>query len=222
MLHRARHLLVRQRTAQVSAMRAHLAEYGIMAPKGQRSCPRICRRSRRGDAVLPDLARQTLLLIAQMIEGLSQQIRKIEIELMAWHRAKPRASGWRPSPVSGSSPPPRRGRHRRRRRHVPFRSPVRRLARTGAQAAFLRRQGADGWDIEDGRSLSAPPPRRRRNRGRPLHKSQANAVSIWANRLLERKPARLVTVAVANKMARIAWAVMARKENYRGSGRSTA
>src|SRR5262245_52445217 len=35
MLHRARHLLVRQRTAQVSAMRAHLAEYGIIAPKGR-------------------------------------------------------------------------------------------------------------------------------------------------------------------------------------------
>ena len=35
MLHRARHLLVRQRTAQVSAMRAHLAEYGIVAPKGR-------------------------------------------------------------------------------------------------------------------------------------------------------------------------------------------
>jgi transposase len=41
------------------------------------------------------------------------------------------------------------------------------------------------------------------------------AISLWANRLLERKPARLVTVAVANKMARIIWAVMARAENYR-------
>lgn len=34
-LHRARHLLVRQRTAQISAMRAHLAEYGVVAPKGR-------------------------------------------------------------------------------------------------------------------------------------------------------------------------------------------
>lgn len=40
---------------------------------------------------------------------------------------------------------------------------------------------------------------------------------IWANQLLERKPARLVTVAVANKVARIAWAVMAREENYRAT-----
>jgi transposase len=43
----------------------------------------------------------------------------------------------------------------------------------------------------------------------------ATTVSIWANRLLERKPVRLVTVVVANKMARIAWAVMARAETYR-------
>jgi transposase len=42
---------------------------------------------------------------------------------------------------------------------------------------------------------------------------KATTISIWANRLLDRKPARLVTV--ANKMARIAWAVMAREENYR-------
>jgi len=47
----------------------------------------------------------------------------------------------------------------------------------------------------------------------PLRKQ--TTVSVWANQLLERKPARLVTVAVANKMARIAWAVMARQENYR-------
>lgn len=46
---------------------------------------------------------------------------------------------------------------------------------------------------------------------------KATIVSIWADRLLERKPARLVTVAVANKMARIAWAVMAREENYRAA-----
>ena len=46
---------------------------------------------------------------------------------------------------------------------------------------------------------------------------KATTISIWANRLLDRKPARLVTVAVANKMARTAWAVMAREENYRAT-----
>jgi len=46
-------------------------------------------------------------------------------------------------------------------------------------------------------------------------KRKETAVSIWASRLLERKPARLVMVAVTNKMARICWAVMTRDENYR-------
>jgi transposase len=46
---------------------------------------------------------------------------------------------------------------------------------------------------------------------------KTTAISLWANRLLERKPARLVTVAVANKMARIAWAVMARQQDYRAA-----
>lgn len=47
---------------------------------------------------------------------------------------------------------------------------------------------------------------------------KATAASIWATQLLERKPARLVTVAaVANKMARIAWAVMVREENHRAA-----
>jgi transposase len=87
MLHRARHLLVRQRTAQVSAMRAHLAEYGVIAPKGRAHVRELVDALTRGTASIPELARQTLLLIASMIDALSQQIRTIEIELLAWHRA---------------------------------------------------------------------------------------------------------------------------------------
>src|SRR5262245_48305779 len=89
MLHRARHLLVRQRTAQVSAMRAHLAEYGIVAPKGRAHVRDLVAALDSATGLLPNLAHQTLLLIARMIESLSAQIRKIEIELMAWHRATP-------------------------------------------------------------------------------------------------------------------------------------
>ncbi len=45
-----------------------------------------------------------------------------------------------------------------------------------------------------------------------------SAVGAWLRKILERRPARLATVALANKMARIAWAVMARKEVYRPKG----
>jgi len=47
-------------------------------------------------------------------------------------------------------------------------------------------------------------------------------VGAWLRGVLERRPMRLVTVALANKMARIAWAVMTRKEDYRARGRATA
>lgn len=86
MLHRARHVLVRQRTAQVSAMRAHLAEYGIIAPKGRSHVRGLIEALDRGEGRLPVIARHALILIARMIESLSEQICKIEIELMAWHR----------------------------------------------------------------------------------------------------------------------------------------
>ena len=49
-----------------------------------------------------------------------------------------------------------------------------------------------------------------------------SAAGAWARGLLERRPVRLATVAPANKMARIAWALMARKEVYQAKGRSAA
>jgi len=53
--------------------------------------------------------------------------------------------------------------------------------------------------------------------------AQWNSVAgVWARGLLERRPVRLVTVALANKMARIAWAVMTRKEVYHAKGRVAA
>ncbi|MET3524491.1 transposase [Mesorhizobium abyssinicae] len=86
MLHRARHLLVRQRTAQISAMRAHLAEYGVVAPKGRAQVRGLIEALDKGDGPLPAMARQVLILLARTIEGLGAQIRKIEIELLAWYR----------------------------------------------------------------------------------------------------------------------------------------
>jgi len=49
-----------------------------------------------------------------------------------------------------------------------------------------------------------------------------SAAGAWAREVLERRPVRLVTVALANKMARIAWAVMTRKEVYHATGRVAA
>jgi error-prone DNA polymerase len=49
-----------------------------------------------------------------------------------------------------------------------------------------------------------------------------SAAGVWTRAVLERRPVRLVTVALANKMARIAWALMTRGEVYRAKGRGAA
>src|SRR4029078_1935068 len=87
MLHRTRHLLVRQRTAQISALRAHLAEYGIIAPKGRAHVAGLIASIDDGTCAVPQMARQVLRLTAETIAGLSAQIRAIEAELMTWQRS---------------------------------------------------------------------------------------------------------------------------------------
>ena len=68
LLHRGRERLVRQRTGLVNALRAHLAEFGIIAPQGLRHVGRLTAIVRdEGDARLPDLARQVLQVLAAQI-----------------------------------------------------------------------------------------------------------------------------------------------------------
>jgi transposase len=215
MLHRARHLLVRQRTAQVSAMRAHLAEYGIIAPKGRAHVRELVKVLDKGRDLLPELARQTLLLVAAMIDGLSMQIRKIEIELLAWHRADPTSQRLETIPGIG---------------FITATALVAtvgdaRVFRSGRQFAawlgLVPKQHSSGGKERMG-GISKMGDRYLRHLlvvGATAvvryTRRKATPISKWANQLLDRKPARLVTVAVANKMARIIWAVMARGENYR-------
>jgi transposase len=221
MLHRARHLLVRQRTAQVSAMRAHLAEYGIIAPKGRSHVRGLIEALDRGEGRLPGIARQVLILIARTIEGLSEQIRKIEIELMAWHRTNQTCRRLETIPGIGFITA------------TALAATVvdARVFRSGRQFAawlgLVPKQNSTGGKERMG-GISKMGDRYLRHLlvvGATAivryTRRKATAVSVWANQLLERKPARLVTVAVANKMARIAWAVMAREENYRGAAAKT-
>ena len=215
MLHRARYLLVRQRTAQVNALRAHLAEYGIVAPKGREHVGELVAALDCDNSFLPELARHVLLLIARMIEGLSGQIRTIEIKLMAWHRTN--LASRRLETIPG----------------IGFITATALAATVGDAKVFRSgRQFAAWLGLTPRQHFSGGKERMggiSKMGDRYLRhllvigatavvrytRRKTTAVSVWANRLLERKHARLVAVAVANKMARIAWAVMAREENYR-------
>ena len=217
MLHRARHLLVRQRTAQVSAMRAHLAEYGVVAPRGLAHVRDLLTVLETGSPMLPDVARQTLLLIAQMIDTLSQQVRKIEIELLSWHRTSPVSQRLETIPgvgfITATALAATVGDARAFRSGRQFAAWLGLVPRQNSSGGKERLGGISKMGDRYLRSLlviGATAIVR-------YTKRKATAVSIWANRLLERKPPRLVTVAVANKMARIAWAVMARQEVYRSA-----
>src|SRR6201994_1658908 len=78
LLHRARNLLVRQRTMLVNALRAHLAEFGIVAPQGLRHVEILTKTIAHQQAQLPELARSILQTIVDQLNGTMARIREIE------------------------------------------------------------------------------------------------------------------------------------------------
>ncbi len=86
-LHRSRDLLMRQRTMILNAIRAHLAEFGVIAAQGRRNVIELVRHLREGgNSLFPGLARAGLLALAVQLENLQSEIGAIKRQLMAWHR----------------------------------------------------------------------------------------------------------------------------------------
>src|SRR2546421_11798566 len=88
LLHRGREQLVRQRTMLVNALRAHLAEFGMVAAQGLRNVGELIAIVRAdGDLRLPDVARQVLQVLSAQLEHIEAAIAALEKQLMAWHKA---------------------------------------------------------------------------------------------------------------------------------------
>ena len=85
MLHRVRELLVRQRTMLATALRAHLAEFGIIAPQGIHRVEKLAAEVQ--SPAVPALAREALMLIVDELVDIWRRIRTIEVRLVALHRA---------------------------------------------------------------------------------------------------------------------------------------
>jgi transposase len=215
MLHRARSLLVRQRTMLVNALRAHLAEFGIVAPQGLRHVEILTKTIAHQQAQLPELARSILQTIVDQLNGTMARIREIEGRLTKWHRESrvsrllatvPGVGIMGASAIAATVVDPS-------------------LFRSGREfAAWLGmtpRQNSSGGKERLGRTSK---------RGDKYIRSllTAGAVAVlrharnrptrdgeWVRALLARKPAKLAAVALANKTARIVWAVMMRGEGYR-------
>ncbi|WP_428544047.1 IS110 family transposase [Profundibacter sp.] len=215
-LHRTRKLLIRQRTMMLNSFRSHLAEFGIIAPQGPQHVVRMAKAMKDGEHDdLPEVARTALLGFARQLETLTVEIRLLDNQLRAWHRQSAVSQRLQTIPgvgfitataMAASVPDP-----------AAFAS--------GRQfAAFLGlvpRQNSSGGKDRLGRISKMGDPYLRtllvngatsiiRRDGR-----DDSATGIWIRRLLDKKPARVVTVAIANKTARIIWAVLLRGDVYR-------
>jgi transposase len=144
MLHRTRDLLMRQRTQLINALRAHMAELGIMAAQGRDGIKELLRIiASEQDARLPVDAHASLVVLAAGLQALQTMIGSIEKRIVVQHRSD----------------------------------------EASTRMLKLARQQPEKYP--------------------------------WLTRLLARRPFRMVAVALANKMARIAWALLAKGGTYR-------
>src|SRR6266545_1631667 len=87
MLHRTRHLLMRQQTAVINAIRAHLAEFGIVAPVGRNGVEALLNVvADSSDKRVPEIARACLAALGAQLRTLKAQILEFDRLIMAWHR----------------------------------------------------------------------------------------------------------------------------------------
>ena len=104
-LHRSRDLLVRQRTMLVNAVRAHFAEFGVVAPQGIGRVGELAALLIEDDATaLPPLARQAVRALLAQLQALDEQISSLEAAIVASHGTTRRAAGLHRSQASDRSP----------------------------------------------------------------------------------------------------------------------
>jgi transposase len=215
-LHRARDLLMRQRTMLLNAIRAHLAEFGIIAAQGPRKVMELIGKLRDDEEIdLPDIARSALLALAAQLDAMGGEIRSLERQLMTWHRADETSQRLQTIPgvgiitataLAASVTDP--SVFRSGRQFAAFLGLVPRQNSSGGKERLGRiSKMGDGY-LRKLLVVGATSVIRRAG-------SNTSATGAWVRSLLERKPARVVTVAMANKTARIAWVVLARGETYR-------
>ncbi len=215
-LHRTRELLVRQRTMLINAIRGHCAEFGIIAPQGAHRAVELIEHVRRAEAgELPDLARATVLVLADQLSAIAVQVHALERRLLAWHRQDQDSQRLATIPgvgiisataLAASVPDP--SLFRSGREFAAFLGLVPRQNSSGGKERLGRISKMGDRYLRKLLVIGATSVIRRARTG-------ALASAPWILSLLERRPARVVTVAMANKTARIVWAVLARREVYR-------
>jgi transposase len=213
MLIGVRERLVARRTQLSNAIRGYAAEFGLTAAKGLDKIEPLLAEI-AADEALPELARELFAMHGKEYAHLQAELKKIEIRLMAWHRAHADSRRLAEIPTIGpigatalviKAPDPHlfpSGRH--------FAAWIGLTPKDHSTAGKLRLGKITRAGDEMLRSLlvvgaTAVIQQARRGRGRP---------SPWLLALLARKSPKLAAVALANKTARIAWKLMVTGESY--------
>src|SRR3984893_9683272 len=215
MLHRTRQLFIRQQTSVINAIRAHLAEFGIVAPVGRKGVEQLLVVADGSDQRVPELAQACVAALGAQLRRLKEQILDFDRRILAWHRSN--ETSRRLDAIPGIGP---------------------------ALATALVASVADPKAFRSGRNFSAwigLVPRQTSSGGKDRLGSiskqgdrylrslfTAGAIAViryaklhgtkhrpWLTALLARRPTQGGPIALAHKIARMAWAMMARGDRYK-------
>jgi transposase len=216
MLHRTRHLFIRQQTAAINAIRSHLAEFGIVAPVGRNGVEELLNVvADPNDKRVPEIARACLSALGAQLRRFKEQVLEFDRMISTWHRSNATS---------------------RRLDEAPGIGPV--------LATALVATVTDPKAFRSGRNFSAwiglvPKQHSSGGKDRLGHISKqgdrylrslfvAGALAViryakihgtkhrpWLTALLARRPTKIAAIALANKIARMAWAMMAKGERYK-------
>lgn len=215
MLHRTRELLVRQRTMLVNAIRAHMAEFGVVARVGLPQVKELLAViDDKEDERIPPLARTCLEGLARQLRSLEREIVGAERRIYAWHRTNEESRRLETTPgigpitasalVSSIADP---SIFKSGRSMAAWIGLVPRQNSTGGKARMGRisRQGDQylRWLLVAGAMTVI------------RHAKRCGTTDPWLADIIASKPTKVAAVALANKNARIAWALLRQGGTYR-------
>ncbi len=221
--HRTRDLLVRQRTMLINSLRSLMAEFGVVAPRGRGRLGELVRQLEAAEEEhIPGSARAMLLDLVEAIEAQSERIARAEKAIVAAARADATARRLMTvpgvGPITASAIVATLGdasRFRNGRHFAAWLGLVAKQSSTGGRPRLGRISKMGDRYLRKLLVLGATA------RLRAVRREQS-PLAQWTRALLARRPARLVTLALANKTARILWALMARGETYRPEAAAAA